>query len=443
MANQITEIIPSFFDADGAPLDNGYIYIGTAALNPETNPISVYWDAAGTIPAAQPLRTSNGYIVRNGIAAVVYKGSGSFSLTIRDRNSRLVMSIPTVEDPISTVTSAYIAADAVITSAYIAADTAITTAYQTADTNLLSTVGRRNYIINGDFAVAQRATTYALTTTSAYGSVDRWASFMATSAAGICNQTAITGGTRNFVIKLGRNNGSTLTGVISLAQAVETAESLQLAGNTVKLSYVAKQGANFSGTTLGVVLRSGTGTDQTVAQMTAAAWTGAASPINTTQALTTSYVRYSHTVALSSTVTQVGVQFFYTPSGTAGADDNVYIYDVQLEISNDGLLAPFQRESYAENLKRCERYYQTVILGNIVTAAGAGTVVCASANFASMRTTPIVAQLATGVFYGDSNVTTTTTSYNGVNFNSVNGSRSSSIAGQAQFSERISLTAEL
>ena len=90
----LTPPIPVFFDLNGHALENGYIYIGTSNLNPETNPINVYWDEAGTILAAQPLRTSNGNVVRNGIAARVYTSSDTFSITIRDKNGSLVLTTP-------------------------------------------------------------------------------------------------------------------------------------------------------------------------------------------------------------------------------------------------------------------------------------------------------------------------------------------------------------
>lgn len=64
-----------FTDLNGDPLDNGYVYFGVENLNPITSPIAVYWDAAGTQPAAQPLRTINGYIVRSGTPANVFVGS--------------------------------------------------------------------------------------------------------------------------------------------------------------------------------------------------------------------------------------------------------------------------------------------------------------------------------------------------------------------------------
>ena len=51
---------PIITDIDGQPLEDGYIWIGVAGLNPIGNPISVYWDAALTQPAGLPIRTQGG-----------------------------------------------------------------------------------------------------------------------------------------------------------------------------------------------------------------------------------------------------------------------------------------------------------------------------------------------------------------------------------------------
>lgn len=80
---------PSYFDVDGSPLEDGYIYFGAANQNPETNPITVYWDAAYTQPALQPIRTSGGFTYRAGTPANIYV-STDFSITVRDKNRRLV-----------------------------------------------------------------------------------------------------------------------------------------------------------------------------------------------------------------------------------------------------------------------------------------------------------------------------------------------------------------
>ena len=93
MSLQIASPFQQFFDRDGSPLDNGFVYIGTVNLNPETNPLTVYFDDALTIPAAQPLRTSNGYIMRNGSPARLYTSQEDFSLTVREKNGVLVYTV--------------------------------------------------------------------------------------------------------------------------------------------------------------------------------------------------------------------------------------------------------------------------------------------------------------------------------------------------------------
>jgi hypothetical protein len=90
---QLAPPYPIFTDKSGLPLDNGYLYFGTANLNPETNPITVYYDSALTQPAAQPLRTSNGYVMRNGSPAIIYANS-QFSVTVRDKKKALVIYSP-------------------------------------------------------------------------------------------------------------------------------------------------------------------------------------------------------------------------------------------------------------------------------------------------------------------------------------------------------------
>jgi hypothetical protein len=68
----VTSPLPVWTDLDGSPLDNGELYFGTAGQNPATHQVQAYWDAAGTIPAGQPVKTRNGYTVRNGAPAPLY-----------------------------------------------------------------------------------------------------------------------------------------------------------------------------------------------------------------------------------------------------------------------------------------------------------------------------------------------------------------------------------
>jgi hypothetical protein len=85
---------PVFQDRDGQPLDNGYVWIGEANLNPQTNPVVVYFDEALTITAAQPLRTINGYVSRSGSPAQIYVDGVNFSILVQDSKGSLVYNFP-------------------------------------------------------------------------------------------------------------------------------------------------------------------------------------------------------------------------------------------------------------------------------------------------------------------------------------------------------------
>lgn len=77
---------PAFADLAGKPLENGYIWIGTANLDPQVNPIPVYWDVALTIPAVQPIRTSGGYASRSGTPSQFFIASSTYSIRVQDKN---------------------------------------------------------------------------------------------------------------------------------------------------------------------------------------------------------------------------------------------------------------------------------------------------------------------------------------------------------------------
>lgn len=83
---------PVYTDTSGDPVDAGYLYLGVAGVNPEVNPIQAYWDTDLTIPAAQPIRTSGGYPMRGGSPGRLFVAVANYSITLKDRASRLVWS---------------------------------------------------------------------------------------------------------------------------------------------------------------------------------------------------------------------------------------------------------------------------------------------------------------------------------------------------------------
>lgn len=220
----------------------------------------------------------------------------------------------------------------------------------------------KNKLINGDFKRWDYATTYALTTTAAYGSANRWGFLMATSAAGIANRDnsvptpSTTVESFRYSLKLGRNSGSALTGGISMTQVLETANSKPLAGKQCTLSFYAKAGANFSAASsnMGVYVATGTGTDQSLANFISASWTGQSALVNTNQAINTTWTKYSFTFTVGATANQLGLSLSYTPVGTAGADDNIYITGVQLEIGASA--TAFEDRDEGVEALLCARY---------------------------------------------------------------------------------------
>lgn len=84
---------PVFFDSAGSPLENGYIWIGAANLPPQTNPVAVFWDSALTQPAAQPIRTVNGYPSNAGTPSAIYTAAAC-SILVQNKHGSLVYSAP-------------------------------------------------------------------------------------------------------------------------------------------------------------------------------------------------------------------------------------------------------------------------------------------------------------------------------------------------------------
>lgn len=101
-ALSIQPTYPIFTETDGQPLEDGYIWIGTVNLDPQGNPINVYWDAALTQLAGQPIRTQGGYPVNSGTPARLYVNS-DYSIRVMNKNGSTVYSAPAATERYSDV----------------------------------------------------------------------------------------------------------------------------------------------------------------------------------------------------------------------------------------------------------------------------------------------------------------------------------------------------
>jgi hypothetical protein len=171
-----------YADLDGKPLDNGYLYFGPAGQNPETTPITVYWDAAGTQPAAQPIRTTGGYAMRSGTPAALYCAV-EYSLTVRNSALALVfyaatcgnLAAPSGAAQIGFAPGASGPQGATVQAALQAAAESGVNNSITALGGLATAIGgTRNRIINGNFAINQRGVSGTIVLTAGQYGHDRW-----------------------------------------------------------------------------------------------------------------------------------------------------------------------------------------------------------------------------------------------------------------------------
>jgi len=212
----------------------------------------------------------------------------------------------------------------------------------------------KNFLANGSMEIWQRGTSFSSTNTSIY-TADRWNNRTYTSGASLLVTQDTGTGNFKYSVRLRRSTSNTDTSNLQLFQNLETVNSLFLAGQTITFSFYAKAGANYSPTGSALVsdIITGTTTDQPFYNIS-----GGSEYIQT-NTLTTSWKKFSHTITVGSSMTQVAAGFVMQPTGTAGADDSFYITGVQLEIGS--VPTPFSRAggTLQGELALCERFYET------------------------------------------------------------------------------------
>ena len=216
-------------------------------------------------------------------------------------------------------------------------------------------VAGKNAVINGAFDVWQRGTSStASTNTAVYSGADRWQHY----SGGTTNYTlsrqssGLTG--FQYCARVARNAASTATNLNWFTHTIESADCYKFAGQTVTLSFYARAGANFSAASnyISVLMDSGTGTDQNILN----GFTGSTVILSSGATLTTSWQRFTFTMSVASTATQLGLYIRNTPVGTAGAADHYEITGVQLEVGS--VATQFSRAggTIAGELAACQRY---------------------------------------------------------------------------------------
>ncbi|REK59894.1 MAG: hypothetical protein C6W55_00580 [Thermobacillus sp.] len=259
----------------------------------------------------------------------------------------------------------------------------------------------RNAIINGNFDIWQRGTSFAATAFLLY-TADRWATVNNTVNQGTTISRQEVSGVpgSKYCLRYQRNAGQTGTGPMFVTQSLESIDSVKLMGNKLTLSFWARCGSGSSLSSLTATIASGTGTDENILN----GFTGHVTEATQSFNLTTAWQKFTLTTSSPlSNKNQIGILFEVTPSGTAGANDYFEITQVQLNAGESAL--PFQPRSFAEELALCQRYYySTVNYGAPSSAPGTASGVAISTSIVqtntkfpvTMRTTPTFGIISNG-----------------------------------------------
>ena len=275
-------------------------------------------------------------------------------------NSRAIPDSTVVNTDIAdgSVTQAKIV-DGSISSAKIASD-AVTTAKIANTVNL----GRRNLLINGNFDVWQRATSYTdVAGIWNYGHADRWNGHNDGGNAGTWSQSTVV-----------PNAGSTYSMLMTGASTVTNTNFSQRIESTSLKGIRERNSFTVSGyvrsATAGKVIHCHalcpTATDNyasytqhnlVMSSVTISGNGGAGtSQITLTDANTWYYFTMTKTSATSLTNFDKGYAVFFGIIGQTSTSHQVYMSQLQVEAGDTA--TPFEHRSYGEELSLCQRYYQ-------------------------------------------------------------------------------------
>ena len=223
----------------------------------------------------------------------------------------------------------------------------------------------KNFLINGGMDFWQRSTSAAATAGS-YNAPDRWWCYINSGAATVSRESSIVPAGSQYAMKIASTGAGTS---VFYGQVIETANAIQLAGQTFTLS--AKVAASTS-VGLSFIVQYNTSVDSTASWTTVTATSGGtATPTSTT------YVSMSGVYAMPSTAKTIRIGFQHTSTVASGVD--TYIGQIQAEI---GFVATaFSRAggTIQGELAACQRYYWRSTGGGLFALYAQGLAVLTTA----------------------------------------------------------------
>ncbi len=247
-----------------------------------------------------------------------------------------------------------------------------------------------NLLINGDFRVAQRGTSFTSTTTPANSDdtylLDRWVLLSdGNDIVDVSQETSVVPTGAYAACKL---DVETANAKFGLLQIVEARNAKAIIGGTCSLSFRAR----VTGTTIADVhaaVISWSSTADTVTSDVVSAWNGDGTDptlvanwtyenVPSTLALTTSYQTFEiENISIDTASTTNVAVFIWTDDVTMDVGDFLYIADVNLVPG--AVATAINRRPYRDELALCQYYAEWMALGAL---GPAGSGVCGSATLA-------------------------------------------------------------
>ena len=222
-----------------------------------------------------------------------------------------------------------------------------------------------NALINGQFAVAQRGTSFTSGSNDDTDyTLDRWKLFSdGNDVVDVTQETTTVPTNRQYAIALDVETANKKFGI---AQIIEKKNCVNLIGETVTLSFQAKVSATTNLDNVKAAIIAWDGTADTLTDDMISAWgvegtdptlatnfTYENTPANLN--LTTSYATYSVTASVDTANAHNIIVFIWSDVTTTSAGEFLYLSDVKLEAGQTA--TPFEHRTYASEEIACNRYF--------------------------------------------------------------------------------------
>lgn len=228
--------------------------------------------------------------------------------------------------------------------------------------------GFRNALLNGNFQIAQRGTSFvAGANNDDTYNLDRWYVLSDGNDAVDITQDTTTVPTNGSQTAIALDV-ETANKKFGIAQIIETRNCAAFIGNTVTFSFKARVSSTTRLNNIKAAIIAWDGTADTVTSDIISAWnSGGTNPTLIANAtyentpanlnVTATYATYSVTAAVDTASTKNIIVFIWSDVVVTAAADFLYVTDAQLELGST--VTPFERRPIGIEQLLCQRYYQT------------------------------------------------------------------------------------